>query len=261
MSKIIKKGGISTFFVSLLFLISCTVYVVSLPPPPPDIYLEPPVYCDFTNGGVEICDSIDNDCDGTVDEDACTSSSSDSDSDSSSGSGSSGHKSSGGGSSSGYMAPVVVKNSTAAPAPIMNNSNKSNVSTNISTNAVSSGDLPLNDSANSSMKDPYGKNLIFGLTPLKTLIYGSIIIIALVLLLLLFMEYFIKRPKSSKDALSGTYPASQAPSVSRGQGGPNLSTLGGQDESMARYIAEMRQKGFNDDDIMIKLKNQGRGKQ
>jgi hypothetical protein len=61
-----KEGG-RLIIVLCLFLCSI-IYVAGVPPPPPNITIIPPSTCTVTNGGVEICDNIDNDCDGSIDE-------------------------------------------------------------------------------------------------------------------------------------------------------------------------------------------------
>ena len=51
-----------------LLVVVVAASVLALPPPPPDFLPGNPSVCTATNGGVEACDGIDNDCNGLVDD-------------------------------------------------------------------------------------------------------------------------------------------------------------------------------------------------
>ena len=69
-----KSGWVILILLVFMFVFVFAVrYVTGVPPSPPNITLTPPTYCTLTNGGVEICDNVDNDCDGFVDESLNTS--------------------------------------------------------------------------------------------------------------------------------------------------------------------------------------------
>ena len=68
---IAKKVLFNILFLSILIILSMTirVYAASTPPAPTGITVPPlPTYCEITNGGVEICDGLDNNCNSQIDE-------------------------------------------------------------------------------------------------------------------------------------------------------------------------------------------------
>jgi hypothetical protein len=235
-----------------LLLVFSIASVLALPPVPPVEPGTPPDEdeCTMTNGGIEICDSIDNDCDGTFDEDVCEEVPEDTGEEDDSGSSGSGGGSSGGGSGGGsdgssgssiiYFPSSSDTDSTqATPQDTATKSNGQSSTEN--ENDVSSNDDSISESENLSSSDASSIMSIqqFISSNSERLIAGSAILL-FVSLIAIFI--FIKTHHHVM-ALNPYNSSSNAAS---------------QREVMAsKYIAQMRSNNYSENDIKTAMKKSG----
>jgi hypothetical protein len=264
-----KKGELF-ILVLCLFLVSI-MFVTAVPPPPPADVISPPTYCTATNGGVEICDSIDNDCDGTVDEGGvCTVTPPPT--------GGSGGGGGGGGGGSSRPSTTVTKNTTNTTStvkPIVNNTTPVK-EPEVFINSTLVEIIPLADKVENLSQSETNQKLftIFNFTPLKIFIVGSILMCMVVFLSIFILDYSRKRTKAKTQAVGST--VSSGVKTSSDARKPELTNiklsaeadkvkseskisteLSSQEMQAMNYINAMRQKGFKEDYIMDQLRNKG----
>lgn len=267
-----KKNRI-ILFVLIMFSFS-VISVLAVPPDPPELIITPPSYCELTNGGVEICDTIDNDCDGTVDEGVCEVP----EDDAPSGGGGGG----GGGSS---PKPVNTTNTTvnASKPPVYIPSSSTRPEEN------SAPEVPLNNEESSNEENEKEEiRTLLGL-PFSKVVLG-VIVFFVVISLAVIMILHISKMKSSKRhgekepaggqssaggaSLPPLKPASQI-QAEKGNMQSNQGTNKSSDYSNQRmpqsapsklnpeempafkYVESMRKKGVKDEAILFQLRNKG----
>jgi hypothetical protein len=223
----------------------------------------------------EVCDSLDNDCDGSVDEGVCTVTP---------------PSSGGGGGGGSSRTTTIVQNTTNTT-----NTSSENISKNIApikeptviVNTSLVEIIPLADKVENLSMSESNKKLftIFNFSPLKTFIVGSILMCMVVFLSIFILDYSKKKKKINNNlnnyTLSGSKELSDikkqeykktesstlqndasksSQSKDRNEKTVELKVSAGlssQELQAVKYINAMRQKGFKDDYIRDQLKSKG----
>jgi len=267
------KKNILILFVMVVFSFSA-ISVLAVPPDPPELTIIPPSYCELTNGGVEICDTIDNDCDGTVDEGVCEVPDDDAPA--------------GGGGGGGGSSPKPVVNTTnttvnTSKPPVYIPSSSSRPEENVAP------EVPLNNEDSSDEeKEKEELRSILGL-PFSKVVLG-VIVLFVVIAIAVFMVLHISKIKSSKahgekesarmnnssgkgEVLPPLKTTAQI-QAERGniQGNQGMSSSGSaqkipqqnvaskispEEMPALKYVESMRKKGVRDEAILFQLRNKG----
>ncbi|HYD03416.1 MAG TPA: hypothetical protein VEC16_03905 [Alphaproteobacteria bacterium] len=237
-----------------LLLVFSIASVIALPPVPPVEPGTPPDEdeCTATNDGIEICDSIDNDCDGTFDEDVCTETPEDTGDDSGSSSSGGGSSGGGGGGSGGGSSGSIIyfpssSDSNDGSSNSQTDSQDMQTDSGTETSSTEENENDVSGSASSSQEENLsssGASKILSIQEFISSNYKGLITGSAILLFLSLIAIFIFIKVHHHATTLNPYNSSSSQVSQR--------------EMMAsKYIQQMRANNYSENDIRTAMKKSG----